>query len=120
MREGPPPPPGRLRGGPPLAPQPPPPTPPPPPPPASPPSPLNFKWLRRTDIKVASARNARQKSLAAAWTTAKALDAWKATAWAKKIAAKQAKAALTDFGRFQAAQKKKGVMAKVRAKLIKA
>jgi len=81
---------------------------------------INFKWLRLTDIKVASARNARQKSLAAAWTAAKALDAWKATAWAKKIAAKQAKAALTDFGRFQAAQKKKGVMAKVRAKLIKA
>jgi large subunit ribosomal protein L14e len=81
---------------------------------------VNFKWLRLTDIKVAAARNARQKSLGKAWATAKALDAWKGSAWAKKIAAKEAKVALTDFGRFQAKQAKKTVRAKVIKALVKA
>lgn len=76
---------------------------------------INFKWLRLTDITVGAARNARQKSLSAAWEKAGAEGLWKNSAWAKKIAAKAAKAATTDFDRFKAKQAAKVTRTKVRA-----
>ena len=78
---------------------------------------VNFKWLSLTDLTVKVARNARQKSLKAAWAAGKVQEAWAATAWAKKIASKAAKAALTDFGRFQAKAKASALRKKVVAKL---
>ena len=67
---------------------------------------IAMKWLALTDFKVPVARNARAKSLTAAWTKEGVLAKWAASAWAKKIAAKAAKANSTDFERFQEKAKK--------------
>ena len=74
---------------------------------------VNFKWLALTDFTVKVARNAKQASLTKAWEAAGVLAAWAGTAWAKKIAAKAAKAGLTDFGRFQAKEAKSALRKKV-------
>ncbi len=76
-----------------------------------------MKWLALTDIKVQCARNARAKSLTAAWEKEGALAKWAASAWAKKIAAKAAKANSTDFERFQTKVKKQKLRADVAKKL---
>ncbi len=75
-----------------------------------------MKWLALTDIKVPVARNARSKSLVAAWEKEGAEGKWKGSAWAKKIAAKAAKAGATDFERFV----KKTEKQKLRVKVLKA
>ncbi len=80
---------------------------------------ISFKWLALTDYKVAVARGARQAKLTKEWTAAKVLEQWKASAWGKKAAAKAAKAATTDFQRFQAKvalqKRNAAVKAKVKA-----
>ena len=80
---------------------------------------INTKWLALTDFVVKVGRNARQATLTKAWTEADVQAKWAATAWAKRSAAKKAKAALTDLGRFQAkvAQQKrsKAVAAQLKA-----
>jgi len=73
--------------------------------------------VQLTDFTVKVSRNARQKTLTREWAASGVLAAWKATSWAKKIAAKKAKAGLTDFGRFQAKVAKQAVAAKVRKTL---
>jgi large subunit ribosomal protein L14e len=79
-----------------------------------------MKWLQPTDIVVPCARNAKLKSLEAAWKKADALEKWKASGWAKKIAAKKAKANSTDFERFVAKTKKQQVRKAVAKKLLRA
>ena len=81
---------------------------------------IALKWLALTDIKVGAARNARAKSLTAAWEKEGALAKWTGSAWAKKIAAKAAKAASTDFDRFLEKDKKQKVRAQVAKKLLRA
>jgi large subunit ribosomal protein L14e len=76
---------------------------------------INFKWISLTDFKVDVNRNARQKGLAAAWKSAGVLAKFQASAWGRKAAAKVARAATTDFERFDAKVKKQAVMKKVRA-----
>ena len=78
---------------------------------------IALKWLALTDIKVGAARNARAKSLTAAWEKEGALAKWTGSAWAKKIAAKAAKASSTDFQRFQAKVKKQNLRKAVAKKL---
>ena len=76
---------------------------------------VNVKWLSLTDLTIAAPRNARQKTLTKLWTEAGVQAKWAATSWAKRSAAKAAKAALTDLGRFQAK-----VAHQARAKAVKA
>lgn len=78
---------------------------------------INFKWLALTDFVVKAPRNARQKTLTKAWKEADVQTKWAASSWGKKLAAKSAKLALTDFQRFEAKTKKQAVMKKVRASL---
>lgn len=54
-----------------------------------------------TDIKVIIPRQPRLKTLTKAWQTAEVLKKWEASAWAKKVAAKTARAEATDFDRFK-------------------
>jgi len=80
---------------------------------------INFKWIALTDHVVEAPRNARAKTLAAAWAKAGTMDKWAKSAWAKKAEAKKAKAASTDMQRFQAKVKQQRIMAAVK-KSVKA
>lgn len=62
---------------------------------------IPFKRLALTDLKVKILRNARQKTLKAAFAEADVLEKWAATSWAKKRAAKVKRASLTDLDRFK-------------------
>lgn len=72
-----------------------------------------FKRIALTDLKVKIPKNARQKTLMAAWEKKNVLAKWENTTWAKKLAAKAKRASLTDFERFQLM-----VARKQKAKLI--
>ncbi len=92
---------------------------------------INFKWLQLTDLKacgkkqdadgkwktVGIARNARQASLAKAWEELDILNRWKKSSWGKRVAAKVAKAASTDLGRFEARRAKQVKAKAIAAKL---
>mmetsp|Transcript_16794 Transcript_16794/g.31177 ORF Transcript_16794/g.31177 Transcript_16794/m.31177 type:complete len:134 (-) Transcript_16794:43-444(-) len=73
------------------------------------------KRLSLTDFKVTIPRGAREKTLKLAMEKEGIMGKWEATAWAKKLAAKKAKATMTDFDRF-----KLMVAKKKRSKVIKA
>lgn len=62
---------------------------------------IPFKRLSLTDIKINIPKNARQKTLCAAWTKNGVQAAWDATSWAKKLQKKKQRAGLNDFQRFQ-------------------
>uniref|UniRef100_A0A7S3GTF9 60S ribosomal protein L14 n=1 Tax=Spumella elongata TaxID=89044 RepID=A0A7S3GTF9_9STRA len=69
---------------------------------------IGLRRVALTDIVVQKLpRNATQKNLLKAWTEQNTLESWKATAWAKKIQAKTARANLSDFDRFQVMVAKK-------------
>lgn len=76
-----------------------------------------MKWLALTDFTVKVARNAKEGSLTKAWKEADILTKWKATGWAKKIAAKEAKGKMSDFDRFKAKTAKQALRKKVIKKL---
>lgn len=78
---------------------------------------INFKWVALTDLKVKVSRNARQKTLTKAWTEAGVQAKWEASGWAKKLAAKTAKAGQTDLDRFKAKLSQQKVRAAVRKQL---
>jgi large subunit ribosomal protein L14e len=78
---------------------------------------INFKWLSLTDFVLPVARNARQKTLTAAWKKADIQKKWEATSWAKRVAARKARAAQTDLDRFKTKLVKQRVAKAVRAKL---
>ena len=76
---------------------------------------INFRRIALTDFKVKIARNARGKTLAAAWKKDDIASKWGATAWAKKLIAKKKRANLNDFERFQvmkAKQQKAAILGK--------
>jgi len=92
---------------------------------------INFKWVALTDFVLSETtkdasgkvtrqsigRGARQRTLEKFW---KALDIkakFEASSWGKRLAAKKAKAASTDFSRFSARVAKQTLAKKVRAKL---
>jgi large subunit ribosomal protein L14e len=66
-----------------------------------------LKRLALTDIVVKIGKNSSQKKLEAAWTSEGVVGKWEATAWAKKLAAKKKRAALSDFDRFKVMVAKK-------------
>mmetsp|Transcript_17203 Transcript_17203/g.24318 ORF Transcript_17203/g.24318 Transcript_17203/m.24318 type:complete len:135 (+) Transcript_17203:140-544(+) len=68
---------------------------------------ISFKRIALTDFKVTVARNARTKSLKAAWVKGDILAKWEATSWAKKLASKKKRAQLSDFDRFKVMVAKK-------------
>merc|ERR1719401_1044596 len=82
---------------------------------------MPVRRLSLTDLSCKLARGAREKSLKAALGKEEVMKRWSETAWAKKVAAKEARATMTDFDRFKVmvARKKRskevrGVMKKKR------
>lgn len=78
---------------------------------------INFKWLSLTPLTVKVQRNARQKTLAAAWKAADVQAKFAGSSWGKRLAKKQTTAALTDFGRFKAKVQQQKVSAAVKKAL---
>mmetsp|Transcript_8416 Transcript_8416/g.14450 ORF Transcript_8416/g.14450 Transcript_8416/m.14450 type:complete len:135 (+) Transcript_8416:82-486(+) len=76
---------------------------------------MPVKRLSLTDFKVTIPRGAREKTLKLAMEKEDILGKWGQTSWGKKLEAKKAKAAMTDFDRF-----KLMVAKKKRSKVIKA
>merc|ERR1712070_1128734 len=60
-----------------------------------------YKRLSLTDLKIDIQRAARQKTCEKAWAASDVNAKWESTSWAKKIAARKAKATDTDFQRFK-------------------
>ena len=81
---------------------------------------LSFKWLSLTDLKVVVPLNARQSTLVAAWKAADVQAKWAASAWGKKLAARAAKASMTDFDRFEAKVAKQAIAKKIGGGAVKA
>ncbi len=81
---------------------------------------IPYGRIALTDIVVKISRNARQKSLTAAWTEADAQAKWDASSWGKKLASKRKRASLSDFDRFKvmvARKQKSSIIAKKMAEL---
>jgi large subunit ribosomal protein L14e len=77
--------------------------------------PMTLTRVMLTDYKVAVLRNARQKALVAAWEEADISAKWAASSWAKKLANKSKREAMSDFDRFEvmvARKKRAAAMAK--------
>eukprot|EP00549_Striatella_unipunctata_P026497 CAMPEP_0118675074 /NCGR_PEP_ID=MMETSP0800-20121206/1244_1 /TAXON_ID=210618 ORGANISM="Striatella unipunctata, Strain CCMP2910" /NCGR_SAMPLE_ID=MMETSP0800 /ASSEMBLY_ACC=CAM_ASM_000638 /LENGTH=133 /DNA_ID=CAMNT_0006570345 /DNA_START=166 /DNA_END=567 /DNA_ORIENTATION=+ len=76
---------------------------------------ISYSRISLTDFKAKVQRNARAKSLKAAWAEDDILAKWEATSWAKKLAVKKRRATLTDFERFKlmvAKQKRNSLVSK--------
>lgn len=70
---------------------------------------INLKRVSLTDFKVTIGRNSRQKALAKAWGKADVQAKWAASAWAKKLDARETKKTESDLDRFKAMVAKKEV-----------
>merc|ERR1719263_653411 len=62
---------------------------------------MPVKRLSLTDLSVKIPRGAREKTLKKALAEDKTLEKWSATAWAKKLKAKEVRSSMTDFERFK-------------------
>merc|ERR1719219_1437477 len=62
---------------------------------------IPVKRLSLTDFTCKLARGAREKSLKTALEKEEIMKKWAETAWAKKLAAKEVRAKMTDFDRFK-------------------
>ncbi|KAJ3333317.1 60S ribosomal protein L14 [Blyttiomyces sp. JEL0837] len=83
---------------------------------------LSFKRLSLTDIVVKVPRTAGTVSVKKALEKQDLLGLWNKTAWAKKLAARDARSKLTDFDRFKlmvARKQKRAIVGKAFAKLRK-
>jgi len=67
---------------------------------------VNFKRLTLTDYKLDIPRLAQKKVVAEAFSSTDVLAKFAATSWGKKLAARSAKAATSDFDRYKAAVEK--------------
>merc|ERR1719162_2417704 len=76
---------------------------------------MPIKRLSLTDFKVSIPRGAREKTLKLAMEKDSVMEKWSETAWGKKLKAKEARAAMSDFDRFKLMLAKKK-----RSKAIKA
>uniref|UniRef100_A0A7S2S552 Large ribosomal subunit protein eL14 domain-containing protein n=1 Tax=Eucampia antarctica TaxID=49252 RepID=A0A7S2S552_9STRA len=83
---------------------------------------IPFRRLQLTDFTVKISRNARSKTLKAAWKEADISAKWEATSWAKKLDNKAKRADLSDFGRFKVmvARKQKSAIISKKIKELKA
>jgi len=68
---------------------------------------ISYGRIVLTDLTVKVCRNARQKTLSAAWAEADIQAKWESSSWAKKLVAKQKRATLSDFDRFKVMVAKK-------------
>mmetsp|Transcript_13944 Transcript_13944/g.32460 ORF Transcript_13944/g.32460 Transcript_13944/m.32460 type:complete len:135 (+) Transcript_13944:160-564(+) len=68
---------------------------------------IGYGRIALTDLTVKIQRNARQKTLLAAWKEADTMAKWEASSWAKKLSSKKIRANLSDFARFKAMVAKK-------------
>jgi large subunit ribosomal protein L14e len=63
---------------------------------------ISCKRLSLTDLVLPNLpRSAKKKNIIAAWEAGDITSKWENTNWAKKLAAKKRRAALTDFDRFK-------------------
>merc|ERR1712121_265501 len=62
---------------------------------------INFKALHLTGLQVPIGHSARTGTVRKAWEKADITKKWQETTWAKKIAARERRAELTDFERFK-------------------
>merc|ERR1712194_368268 len=62
---------------------------------------MPVKRLSLTDLTSKIPRAAREKTLKLALEKDDTMNRWKATAWAKKLQAKEARSKMTDFDRFK-------------------
>merc|ERR1712170_20666 len=80
---------------------------------------ISYGRIALTDLKVKIGRNARQKTLNAAWAAADIQAKWDGSS-AKKLASKSKRASLSDFDRFKlmvARKHKSSIIAKKMAEL---
>jgi large subunit ribosomal protein L14e len=70
---------------------------------------IPIRWLSLTDFHVPIGRGASTPVLKEAFSKSGVVEAWKKTAWAKKLANREAKKSLTDFDRFRVMVAKKRV-----------
>jgi large subunit ribosomal protein L14e len=68
---------------------------------------ITYKRIALTDLTVKIQRNARAKTLKAAWKEGETMSKWEGSAWAKKLEAKKKRASLSDFDRFKVMVAKK-------------
>mmetsp|Transcript_16676 Transcript_16676/g.20980 ORF Transcript_16676/g.20980 Transcript_16676/m.20980 type:complete len:133 (+) Transcript_16676:79-477(+) len=78
---------------------------------------ITLRRVSLTDIRINIGRNARAKTLAKAFADENVLEKWESTAWAKKIAAKKARAKMNDFERFKVMVARKQKASIIRKKL---
>merc|ERR1712203_918630 len=62
---------------------------------------MPVRRLSLTDLRTKVTRGVREKGLKAALEKEDTLKKWSATSWAKKLAAKEVRANMTDFERFK-------------------
>merc|ERR1719188_639996 len=62
---------------------------------------MPVKRLSLTDIKSTIPRGAREKTLKLALEKDGSMGKWAASSWAKKLAAKETRASMSDFDRFK-------------------
>ena len=68
---------------------------------------ISYKRVALTDVTVNIQRNARAKTLKAAWKAGDTLAKWQGSSWAKKLESKKKRASLSDFDRFKVMVAKK-------------
>ncbi|CAK0814348.1 unnamed protein product [Prorocentrum cordatum] len=75
---------------------------------------MPVKRLSLTDFKAKIPRGAREKTLKKALEKDDVMGQWAATSWAKKVKAKETRAAMSDFDRFKlmVAKKKRAAVVK--------
>merc|ERR1719168_402282 len=75
---------------------------------------MPVKRLSLTDLRAAVPRGAREKTLRLALEKDGIMSKWAETSWAKKLKAKEARAAMSDFDRFKlmVAKKKRSAAVK--------
>ena len=78
---------------------------------------IPYKRVALTDLKVAIPRNARIKTIKAAWAKGDVKGKWESTSWAGKIAKKAKRASLNDFDRFKVMVARKQKSKIVRSKM---
>lgn len=62
---------------------------------------INLGQVVLTPLTFALPRGARTATVSKKWNTANLTEKWNATSWAKKIAQRERRSALSDFERFQ-------------------
>merc|ERR1719246_231696 len=82
---------------------------------------MPVKRLSLTDFKATIPRGAREKTLRLALEKEGVLKKWSASSWAKKLAAKEVRANMSDFDRFKlmVAKKKRSAEVKKATKKVK-